>query len=366
MIKDRGLYQRNGKWGIRYSFQGREVREIIGPSKTTARAVLAKRKAQIAEGRFFPDRERRRKTTLAAWIERHLAGTKDTHKDHRHRKIYADWWSDRLGARAIDSILPSDVERAIAEVRASRSPATANRYLAFLKRVFTQAQDDGLVDRNPVRPVKLTREPAGRTRWLTDEEEEALAGQRGKTISWEDFDVIRLAINTGLRQGELWRLCWEHVVPGGDAIVVPETKNGCSRYVPLNEAAKAALSVLHGIRVPGETRVVRGDPTATAKRFQRACEAAGLGHVRWHDLRHTFASRLVMRGVPLHTVRELLGHKTIAMTMRYAHLAQGHLSEAVRVLDETVTKPSPSLVSQSEALGRPVAQIRNSAADSLH
>lgn len=290
MSKDRGLYLRNGKWVIRYAYQGRIVRETVGPSKTTARAALAKRKTQIAEGKYFPEREQRRKTTVQEWIERHLASTEHTHRDHRHRKILGAWWVAKLGSRTLDSIRPSDVEKAIAEIRASRATATANRYLAFLKRVFTQAQDNGLVERNPVRPVKLGREPAGRVRWLTAQEEEALAGRRSKEISFEDFAAIRLAMNTGLRQGELWALRWNDVQDG--AATVHRTKNGERRTVPLNEPANAALKALRGSRAPGDERVVRGDPTSTAKRFQRACAAAGLGAVRWHDLRHTFASSL--------------------------------------------------------------------------
>jgi len=326
---DRGLFLRRGQWGIQYFFNGQRFRVTVGPSKAMARAALAKRKAEIAEGKFFPDRERRLKTRLTTWIDQQLEITESTHKDQRHRRIYGEFWKDKLGALPVGAVRPSDVEKAIQGLRASRKAATANRYLAFLKRIFTAAQDDGLVDRNPVRPVKLVREPAGRIRWLTDEEEKAVLAQlddRGKAL-------VSLAVHTGLRQGEQWRLRWSDLSLDRKRAFVADAKSGDSRWVRLNDDARDALDWLDAHRE--SERICPGSAALAAQHFADACCKAGVVDFRWHDLRHTFASRLVMADQSIKTVQVLLGHKTITMTMRYAHLAESHLDEAVAKIATT-------------------------------
>lgn len=123
---DWGLFLRNGQWGVQFFFNGRRFRVTVGPSKALARDVLAKKKAEIAEGRFFPDRERRRKTMLAAWIDQQLEATETTHKDQRHRQIHGAFWKDKLGNLPVCSVQPSEIEKAVQGLRATRKAATPN------------------------------------------------------------------------------------------------------------------------------------------------------------------------------------------------------------------------------------------------
>ena len=147
-----------------------------------------------------------------------------------------------------------------------------------------------------------------------------------------EFD---LALDTGMRRGEQYRLRWEDVNCRLVIITIPRSKHGERRYIPINSAAKIALEVLQrqtdgsGYVVPGAKAPRNKDPRRT---FEAAVKESGILNFRYHDIRHTFASRLVMAGVDLRTVQELMGHKTVTMTIRYSHLAPSHQREAIERL----------------------------------
>jgi integrase len=154
--------------------------------------------------------------------------------------------------------------------------------------------------------------------------------------SWR---LIGFAMNSGLRQGEQFGLRWQYVDLTNRVLTVPHSKHGGARHVPLNDTAVAILRALPSRfqsrwvfpSAPGNTPL-----NATNFRdrvFNPAVRRAGIEDFRWHDLRHTFASRLAMAFVDLNTIRELMGHKTLTMTLRYAHLSRTHLHQAVRQLD---------------------------------
>jgi integrase len=215
--------------------------------------------------------------------------------------------------------------------------------------VFAYGKLTGRVRKNPVAEVAKYKEPEGRIRFLSDEEEADLRKSiRELHPSREaEFD---LALNTGMRRGEQFRLAWENVNLKRKVITV-HGKTG-RRHIPLNSAALAALAHLrkrndggaasvtaaHGPRPATDANHVNpeyryGDGQKDWRRWFEDCiDDACIENFRWHDLRHTFASRLVMAGVDLPTVQRLMGHKTIAMTMRYAHLAEGHVTAAVERL----------------------------------
>jgi integrase len=151
-----------------------------------------------------------------------------------------------------------------------------------------------------------------------------------------EFD---LALHTGLRRGEQYGLRWEDVDRERHILSVPRSKNGAMRHVPLNGTARHALAELHARN--GDSDLVFGSKSPRGW-FEPAVNAACVNDFTWHCLRHTFASRLVMAGVDIRTVAELLGHKTLAMTMRYAHLAPDHQLAAVERLEPTATRTATS------------------------
>jgi integrase len=157
-----------------------------------------------------------------------------------------------------------------------------------------------------------------------------------------------LAINTGLRKGSQYSLTRDMVDFRGRMLNVPRTKNEEPIHVPLNDAAVAALRVLHS-RGEGKGRVFQsaktGEPLENGRhRFDDAVAEAQIKNFRWHDLRHTFASRLRMKGAPLEDIADLLGHKSLTMTRRYAHLGPNKLHAVVSLLrpSDTTSDTSPN------------------------
>ena len=145
--------------------------------------------------------------------------------------------------------------------------------------------------------------------------------------------LIVVAINTAMRRGELLDLQWEQVDLQTGTITVRHSKNGRVRHVPLNKTAQEALSELPGPHA-GHVFLYRGLPIQDVKTaFLKAVKRAGIPRCRFHDLRHTFATRLVIAGVDLATVKELMGHASISTTMRYAHPSPPHKREAVARLE---------------------------------
>jgi len=223
-------------------------------------------------------------------------------------------------------------------------PATVNRYLATLKHMFTKAVDWEMVEASvlaKVRKVKLLEESNKRLRFLSQEECLALVD------SAKDFlkPIIITALNTGMRKAEILNLKWDQVDLKHGFILLDITKNGERREIPINETLEATFKALpRRLDIPyvfynPETdkpyRDIKGS-------FNSACRKAKITDYTFHDNRHTFASHLIMAGVDLTTVRDLLGHADIKMTLRYSHLAPSHKKTAVNVLDSTINVKSTS------------------------
>ncbi len=190
---------------------------------------------------------------------------------------------------------------------------------------------NGKAATNPARLARAYRVSNTRERWLNIEEEITLRSILEEKYS-QHMPEFDLALNTGLRRGEMYRLRWEDVDLEGKTLRVVLSKNGESRQVRLNEFAVRALMRLRTM-CEGKGWVFMsttgGRLQGPRHWFGSAVAEAGLENFHWHDLRHTFASRLVMAGVDLRTVQELMGHKSIQVTVRYSHLAQTHQLAAV-------------------------------------
>ncbi|MHC4197784.1 MAG: tyrosine-type recombinase/integrase, partial [Planctomycetota bacterium] len=218
--------------------------------------------------------------------------------------------------------------------RAKRnSPATVNRLLATLKHMFTKALEWEMVGEEAlkgVRKVKLLKEPPGRLRFLSKEECRALV----EACSPHLKPIVTTALNTGMRRGEILGLKWERVDLKHGFILLDVTKNGERREIPINFTLREVFeSIPHGPESEFVFVDRYGRPYKSVNNsFPTACRRAGISDFRFHDLRHTAASHLIMAGVDLATVKELLGHKTLTMTLRYAHLAPGHKVKAMDVL----------------------------------
>ncbi|MFH1438048.1 MAG: site-specific integrase, partial [Pseudomonadota bacterium] len=166
---------------------------------------------------------------------------------------------------------------------------------------------------------------------LSSEEAERLIDSASVSLK----HMILVALNTGMRKSEILGLTWRDIDFSISTISIRDSKNGDGRKIPMNETVLATLSDL-GRKENDEKVFLRpgGQPVKSIRTaFENAVKRAGIDDFRFHDLRHTFASWLVMSGVDIKTVQELLGHKTFSMTLRYSHLSAQHKAEAVRCLD---------------------------------
>ena len=376
--KDRGILQRKSRegWWVRLYINGRE-RWYRCDTKSQAKALYGRLKADIREGTFFPEKFAPRKDiTLRAWILRYLDGSTNLNIENEQR--YGRRWSLLLGKRLLGDISREDLRQVQAHMRAKLRPpptnapkafqpkrrwsdATINRNFAFLRHVLMLAVKDGKLTQNPVSGLKFFPE-VKRTRFLSDEELTRLRGM----MQPRDWELVAFAIETGLRRGEQFGLRWDQVDLENSVLTLPLPKGGKTRHVPLSEEAKAILrsfdSFLRSAWVfPGLKDVTQPmDSRAFLRRsFEPGLRKAGIVGVCWHSLRHTAASRRVMAGVDLVSVKEILGHRDIQTTLRYAHLAPGHLRDAVNrgSLSETVTKNVTSQEREREKEMQPIDSL---------
>jgi integrase len=212
------------------------------------------------------------------------------------------------------------------------SPATRNRELATLRHALRLACEWGYVEKVP--RIRMAREPEGRLRFLSEDEAARLLDACRRSLSRHLAAVVTVALYTGMRRGEVLGLEWERVDFSRGVLLVEATKTGRQREVPMGRPVYDALSALPGPRDEGPVfRKASGAAWGSIRTgFERACREARLGDFRFHDLRHTCASWLVMAGRSLKEVQELLGHRTFAMTLRYAHLSPDRLRDAVNAL----------------------------------
>jgi integrase len=280
---------------------------------------------------------------LGEFIDKtYMTWAKTNKKSWRDDELICNVIKAHFKGKRLDEISPMDVER-FKKVRREtptrhdepRSAATVNRELTVLSRVLALAVDAGHVDENPCRRVKRFKEDNERVRFLTDDEETRLMKQIGDRELLRS--VVIFALNTGLRRGEIFGLRWTEVDWSRNFIHVINTKTGKSRIVPLNEATRAVLRQQQG---KSQSEFVFVSPrTGTRLRslrngFEKACEDAKVFNFHFHDLRHTFASRLADVGVDAFTIAELLGHSTLEMTKRYTHATDERKARAVAALTQ--------------------------------
>ena len=309
--------------------------------KTDAARWAQRVEAEIRAGRHFPASEARRRT-LAEMLERYREEILPEYnlKERKDRARKLDWWSARLGSRLLAEVTPAVISEArmgLARAGGRRgkpvAATTQTRYLAVLRHVFGIAvREWEWVTENPVRRVRAPREPRGRVRFLSDEERERLLAVCEKSYEPRLYPLVVLAVSTGARLGELLRLTWADVDLARGVAVLHETKNRDRRSLPLAGRASELLRQMASVRRLGSNAVFAGrNGKALFPRdaWEAALVKAEISDFRFHDLRHTAASYLAMSGATLAEIAEVLGHRTLQMVKRYAHLTEQHTSSVV-------------------------------------
>jgi len=334
-------------WGFTAQINGKQVRRYKAEwTQDDAEAELAKALLQIepekpkgagitldqAVERYLAAKARKRSVSEDRRILEHLNGYFG--KDTRLVEITASRISEYKGHRLSTARKIGEGATAIERPLAG---ATVNRALALLRHLLRLAHEEWeLLDAVP--RIRMEREAEGRLRWLTPEEATRLLDACRKSRNEHLTDLVEFALFTGMRRGEVLALTWERVDRARGVVLLDVTKSGKRREVPLNSRADAVLA-RRGSKSLGLVFGTRNwDHFRSA--WENAVERAKLADFHFHDLRHTFASWAVQRGASLQEVKDLLGHSSLAMVMRYAHLSPEHLRTAVARLDAALPEPT--------------------------
>jgi integrase len=350
MRKTKGLYKRGNVFWMAYKVDGMLYRYSTGKAtQKEAEYVLACRRKEIEEGRL-PEFNKG-KCKFAQLAKEYDTTWAKQQKGYGSKKYIIRQLVEEFGNLNVKDLDTMIVERYQSKYLRTRKPATTNRMLACLKHMMTKAVDWNMANEEAlkrVRKVKFLKENNIRLRFLNADECKRLIGCCPKHLK----PIVTMAVNTGMRRGEILSLKWKQIDLRHGYISLTDTKSGEGREVPINDTLGEMLEEMpHSIESIYVFTDRDGKPYKEVKRsFSTALRKAEIYDFRFHDLRHTFSSQLVMKGVDLTTVKELLGHKSIIMTMRYAHLAPEHKTKAVKVLDEVLkSSTNEKLSSQSSS-----------------
>lgn len=237
---------------------------------------------------------------------------------------------DTFRSKEVQEIKRADILAYIQKRRVDGAkPATINSEMSIIKGFFRYMMIIDAITKNPAEFIPMERGVNQRDRWITVDEERRLHESAPPWLSL----VITFATSTGMRRGEILKLTWDNVDLKAGVIYVRNTKNKTPRTVPITPRVRQVLDSLMSETISAGfvfQRKGKSIPTPTLEgAFSLACARAGVADLHFHDLRHTFATRLVQNGVDLYTLQRLLGHKNFQMTTRYAHHSTESLRRAV-------------------------------------
>ncbi len=330
---------------LRYSFQGQKKSIRLGEfgplTLLDARQRANSLKAQIAQGtdpqevrRLDAQKLRFGEFALERYLPYAYANKRTAAADASKLRIHL---LPKFQDHKLDQIRTADLQLYCDQLRIHYTPATVNRHLSLLSRMFKLAVTWGLIERNPALGIGKAQENNERHRYLSEEEIgrflAALADDQNPVAA----ACLMFLLYTGVRKGEALAAKWEHVDLQKRVWYLPRTKNGKARHVILNAVAVALLQ--QQVRQPGNPYVfpgkLPGQPLNNPQKcFNRVLTQAGIADFRIHDLRHSFASLAINNGASLYEVQNLLGHQQAKTTTRYAHLAD----ETLRKVSDTVSQ----------------------------
>jgi len=335
------IYQRGDNWYIDFRFKGQRVRESIGPSRKDAEKIIAKKKTEIIENRYLDIRKEPAPVKFHAFAKEYLQWSKANKKPSTwKRELYTMRIFDReFEGKNIQDITAWQIEKYKAKRGEKYKVNSVNREIALLKHLFSKALEWKKIKENPARTVKRLKGGIKRVRYLMPDEIQILLANCEGLLRGFLKPFITVALHSGARKGELQSLQWSEVNFDLGIISLLDTKNGERRDIPINETVRATLK---GIErkfdlVFSNTNGKMTDNTQLQLAFSEALKRSGIEDFHLHDTRHTFASNLVMAGADLNDVRELLGHKKMEMTLRYAHLSPKHKTKVVNILDRVMS-----------------------------
>ncbi|MFZ4542026.1 MAG: tyrosine-type recombinase/integrase [Rickettsiales bacterium] len=332
---------------------------------TDARRWSAQTETEIRQGQYFKA-AKAQKHTVAETIDRYISDYLPSNPK-REEGLQAKllWWKQQLGHYTLGDLSKSliiekrDIILKTPKTNGkARTPATVNRYMAVLSHVFSVATNEWeWVEGHPMKKISKLQEPRGRVRFLDNDERARLLDACQQSRSPHLYTVVMLALSTGARHGEIMGIKWSDVDFNRRVITLHHTKNGERRILPISDR------ILPLLQTQSDKRSHHSDYVFPSPRYDRpldtriawdsAVEKAGIKNFRFHDLRHSAASYLAMNGATTSEIAEVLGHKTLAMVKRYAHLSELHVASVVERMNQKIFSyaPTPSILRSENSAG---------------
>ncbi len=323
------IYKRGNSWCVGFTMKGRRYRETVGPNKKVAEKVLSLRMTQVLENRYFPPNRALGRMPFNQFADMYLERVVPLMKSIRTERDRVKRWMRQFATRPLGQITRAEVETWRREKMSRCKPATINRDLSRLRHMLNIAVEWELLEESPMQGMKFLRENNARTRYLSVGECHRLIDS---CMAPHIRAIVTVALHTGMRLGEILNLRWQDLDFSSGFILVRDSKNGQARQVPMDSMISTVLRswprlsdqdiVFTSVMTGGRIVDIRAG-------FLNSCKRAGITGLHFHDLRHTFASQFVMAGGDIYILKEILGHKSITNSQRYAHLSPTYKIKAI-------------------------------------
>jgi excisionase family DNA binding protein len=332
------------RWYICYrNAEGKRIRKVVLHASTKQEALIELKNEVLKALGKRDETEQKKEIGFSDFAQIYLEDyMKTTRRNFQSDAYRLSQLCSYFKDTDLRTITPLMIERfRKSRLKAGNTKSTTNRYLALVKRIFNVAMEENYTAENPVQKVRFYSEKDNlRERILTEAEERKLMETCSETLS----PIITVALNTGMRKGEILNLQWSRIDFKARRIRIEKTKSGKVRFIPINDVLFHELNRLR--KMDGQSPFLffnseTGKPYLDMKKgFKAACRRAKIKGLRFHDLRHTFATRLVAKGVDIETIKELLGHYSITVTQRYTHSNDDRKKKAVELLSKLDRKGS--------------------------
>lgn len=346
--------KKNGKisYTVCIRIKGRKPLYATFDRLTDAKIWAGENESRLKLGKKIKNFEAN-KHTLTEAIDRYIEFELPKRKsDHRKMIMHLTWWKKQIGFYLLSDIVPSllseqrdilakEPSRRSTKTELPKCGATVNRYMASLSIVLSKAfKEWEWIEENPMLKVSKFKENKNRVRFLSQIEQQNLLGVC-KECSELLYLIVVLALSTGARYGELIKLCWDNIkffdAEQEVTLYFLDTKNGENRSVTIDNLGYKLLKQHSKVRHINSNYIfARTDglkPIELKRQWEKALKISGITDFRFHDLRHTTASNLAMNGVTQLEIADVLGHKTLQMVKRYAHLSQNHSKKVLKSLN---------------------------------
>ena len=333
-----GLYKRGQVWHMSFVYKGKRCRKSTETEdKKLAQRILDKVKGQVAENRWFerlPGEDNAFHDLMDKYMEEH---SKPKKRAWTRDDVSLSHLNPFFGEYNLMEITPAIIsDYKSIRLKEGAAPATLNRELSLCKHAFNLAYKEwNWVKENPFCKVKMERENNERDRILGYEEEKQLFEVSPEWLK----EIIIFALNTGCREGEILGLTWQGVDLYKKIVVIRQSKTGYTKTIPITPTLFELLKTKNKVRhlhynlvFPSENGT-RFTASNLGRTFRSALKKVKIDNFRFHDLRHSFASRLAQSGVDLYLIQKLLGHRDPRMVQRYSHHSVESLRNGIEVLE---------------------------------